>query len=443
MFWRTRLIHQWYQYDYICDKTYTNFCEYASLFNSFCDECYINGALVTVEEIVNHNNVIKRFDKFKFLLGNVETIYSHLPSFSSKKKILNEFTLINLINFYCLYKNCFINNEGIFYLKIGTFFSLYKEDEKSNLINKVENMFLVLLADFALHLRFVDLTTLKINYFFKLENLIKESDQFFINQININPFLFEFSDGVYISDYNKFISKDFFIKNNINFKTSKQGTLKNYNLTYHNLKKPVNWLNYVKQFLKEDIEIFSLIIGSFLVAKIKTTDEVRICCLYNTNVDVNLILKPIKNLFLNCYVEITNKTFDSKNLYDKSIIIFNKFDDYKIINNFLYDNLYNDSEKYKKNFLIISNSEFENTSFFNINDVFIKRFHFNSNKTPLAQCKSLKETIINEEPNILVYCIGKFFTKNVYKKYIYINNKKIKITTRIKDDFFISYFKQN
>jgi hypothetical protein len=219
--------------DIRCDLL-TDFLEYKNRFNYILKEdFYLKTIHIYNKDILNYTDYLKKEKKIVFDY-NLKNEFNNIGSFPKINNYYDEYTLINLINFYFLYNNIFLY-KNIFYKKIeNTLISYAFYSTVDNLTNLLTNIFIELIEKFSIQLNNIDIYALKIQYFHKLEQLFKKTKQIFINELKLDFTIIEFTDGIYFLKKNIFINKNDLKDKQLN----NTGTLKYYNKSYKNLKVP-------------------------------------------------------------------------------------------------------------------------------------------------------------------------------------------------------------
>jgi hypothetical protein len=186
--------------------------------------------------------------------------WSEITYIPVKDRVINEFTVINIINFYISQKNIHVFNKDL-YIKIkGSIISVKKLFKIDEIISNFENIFSELYEDFEIQLKNINIYDLKVKYFNKINNNFEKYNKNLVNITKIDMSVLEFIDGIYITSINKFIKREKINSLNIN----NLFTTKYYKKKYRNLEKPVNWLECLNKTMgdKKVVETFCKFFGS-------------------------------------------------------------------------------------------------------------------------------------------------------------------------------------
>jgi len=165
-----------------------------------------------------------------------------------KDNIINQRTLINILQYYLILNEYYIYNDNIYekikkskisYRFIGTI--------KEVLYNKFqENVVKFYLLHLDSYFNGFDFSYLMDNYFIKTKTIIESIKDISTQRIEPNFGLIEFNDGIYSIKYDRFFSNKF----NYNF-SKKICTIKYYNKSYSFIRqnKPKNWISGLKNAL--------------------------------------------------------------------------------------------------------------------------------------------------------------------------------------------------
>ena len=171
-----------------------------------------------------------------------------LSGIKIKDNIINQRTLINILQYYLILNEYFIYNENI-YVKIKESKISYKliGGIKEVLYDKFqENVIKFFLIHLSGYFEGFDFSYLMDTYFVKTKNIIESIKDISTQRINPDFGLIEFSDGVYSIKYDRFFSN----KDNYSF-NNKISTIKYYDKSYSSIRqnKPTNWIKGVKNAL--------------------------------------------------------------------------------------------------------------------------------------------------------------------------------------------------
>jgi hypothetical protein len=127
-------MHHFYLYD--------NALKYSeAVFNDFKNDArYYNTDPDSNLEKPN-NLFIKRQSIIQITGGIYLNKYSNIGGFPENEQNYNEYTLVNLINFYLIYNNNYINENGIYNKIENSLFSTILKYQKEDLTNKLEEIF--------------------------------------------------------------------------------------------------------------------------------------------------------------------------------------------------------------------------------------------------------------------------------------------------------------
>ncbi len=373
-----------------------------------------------------------------------------LPSTKKQADYYNEFTLINLINFYIIFKNLKWDKNQV-YCKVEDLEISYKElNSLDNFLNDINNIYMELMVNFPAHLENLDLYSIKLKYFAKALALINDPRQILVNQTKINFDYIEFSDGIYNIKKDLFLKKDFnkdwknpvhinkkylpntkindIVKSNII-------TIKYYNLTFKHTTAtlPNVWLKELNLVVSNESELDSLItyFGSLFNNSTELLGKQRVLYVYgepNTKKTI-LTAKVLTNFFglKNIGYISKNKTFSLENILGKEIAIFDEFEHYNLPiditlkllegTEVLIDKKFKQSELLKTiRILIISNNKMSSKLPDIIKKAIDSRINYVEFKTKIhSETDDLIMKLEKEEPFIVTYC-NKYFIKKLKKK---------------------------
>lgn len=375
------------------------------------------------------------------------------PSINKQSDFFNEYTIINLINFYLFYKKLYWCNNFIYEKKENTLISYKKKNTIKELIEDIDNIYNELLPVNFIQLKNLDIYTLKIKYLKNLDYYINNPLNTFINKIKISFELLEFKDGIYMISHNLFISKNK-LKNLLQqIENQQTGTLKYYDSSYKYIKnkKPTFWLNQIKKTLKENesLEEFLSYFIAIFYKNINFLGKKRVLYIYgepNTK-KTTLTAQVLINFYglENIGLISKNKNFLFESLIDKEIAIFDECEHYNIPIDVLLKILEGSDviidQKFKKptilkalNIIMLSNNKItenkETNEFIKkAIDSRIKYVKFNDIETNLKNLQEINKELLKEEPFIILYC------NNILHKTFKTNKKitKKNYTTLIED----------
>ena len=430
--------------DIRCDLL-TDFLEYKNRFNYILKEdFYLKTIHIYNKDILNYTDYLKKEKKIVFDY-NLKNEFNNIGSFPKINNYYDEYTLINLINFYFLYNNIFLY-KNIFYKKIeNTLISYAFYSTVDNLTNLLTNIFIELIEKFSIQLNNIDIYALKIQYFHKLEQLFKKTKQIFINELKLDFTIIEFTDGIYFLKKNIFINKNDLKDKQLN----NTGTLKYYNKSYKNLKVPEYWKNLIEYTLGNDqnsCEFFSYYSTLFNKNDDLLGKQKNLYVTGDSSTGKTTLLTLLINNFFGKQnvgtIARSNSNFALENLLDKEVAVIDEAE-HSFINtgDFLQINEKNNKPliniKYKNPillhdiaFLFISNNKpkFKDLK---IEKAIENRLKFINFKKELCSNINDYKKLINHinkyEINIIIFCNKLFF-----KKYVYNLKETPKIKNSIK-----------
>lgn len=371
-----------------------------------------------------------------------EKKYANLNSFSKINNNYDEYTLINLINFYFSYKNIFLCDK-ILYKKISNKLISYEKFMEFNEIPKMIKFFyLELLMNFSIQLENLDMYALQVQFVPKIEQILKKTEETITNVIKLNFDLIEFNDGIYILSKNKFIKRKILENYDLRNLTTK----KYYNKTYKNLTIPEKWKKLIDNTL-EDPELsndFFLYYATLfnrkddLLGKKKTMYILGESSTGKTTLTTKVLFKFFGQE--NIGLISNNNLFGLENIINKKCIICDEAHHYsfnggqilKLLekgNPLLVERKHKEAIiTYNTIIVFISNKEInlkENES----QEAFSNRIKIFKFKTKLPETtqfyRNLIEYIENEEINIIIYCNKLFFKKYKNDRRKLRNNKTL------------------
>lgn len=397
--------------------------------------------------IIKDNNLSKYVDIFKTILtveDNSLDKYHYIGSFSKINNEYDEYTIINMLNFFFLYKNLHFCKDTIVKKIQNTIMSYENYIKIENLTEGLIKIFNELLNEFPLQLNNIDIYSLKIKYFPKVEQMLKSTTQILINKIELKFNIVEFTDGIYIINKNKFISK----KELENKEFKNIGTIKYYKKTFKHLKIPNEWKRLIEETIgnkKKADELFYYYATIFnqnddLLGK----ERIMYIKGESSTGKTTLLTKIIYNFFgeNNIGTITSNSNFALESLLEKEVAIIDEAEHLKWNNGILLriterENNQQVERKYKKatvlksiRLLLLSNNEIKikNNSVKNAVYKRLKMFEFTKQLTGnVNEYKKIINIILKEEINIIIFCNDLFFKKYIYKDNIKpkIRNKKI------------------
>lgn len=353
----------------------------------------------------------------------------------------NEYTLINLINFYLFYKNYYWNNNMVYELIKDSVCSYKKIMTIKELVDNIDLIYVELSEQFSIQLKNLDWYSLKLKFLKNIEYYIINPNNIFINQIILSFDFLEFKDGLYLIKYNKFLNKKQIKTYYKQICENKLGTTKYYNLTYKYIKnkKPDFWLTQLKKTLEktENLENFLIYFISIFYKNNNFLGKKRILYIYGepntkkTTLTAQILINfyGIENIgFIS-----KNKNFLFENVVNKEIIIFDEYEHYELPIDVLLK-LFEGSEiiidqKFKKpiilnpiNLIILSNNPIKENVKINSTtkkalETRLKYIKFTDIETNLKTLKEVNKELIKEEPFIIIYC-NEILHKSLDKKKI-------------------------
>lgn len=430
------------EYDIVVDLL-TDFNNYKNKFKYIFKECNSKKILnFYTKDIKKYEYIFENYKQIEIITKYTDK-FENLNSYSTINKKYDEYTLINLINFYLQYKDLFLFNK-ILYTKVENKIMSYKKFvEIEKLHEYIKTFFVDLYIDFKVQLDNIDIYALQIQFVPKIEQMLKKTQEIIINTIKLNFNIIEFNDGIYIINRNKFIPKKWFNNNNL----LKIGTLKYYNKTYKHLSIPKIWKELIIEALDNtDIanEFFHYYASIFnkndnCLGKKRTMYIVGEASTGKTTLTTKLIFQFYgkENVGL-----ISNSNlFGFENIINKQIIVcdeahhhvFNTGQILKLLekeNPLLIERKHKEAIAIEDNKIIfISNKELEikEEESKKAIETRLKTFIFKKRLSENTDnYGKIIKNIKNEEINIIIYCNKLFF-----KKYKEENN--IKKKTLIKD----------
>ncbi len=362
-----------------------------------------------------------------------------------KDNVINQGTLINLLQYYLILKNYYIYNDNI-YKKLDSYFISYEyvNTLESELYeNFQENIILFYTTNFNHYFDGFDFNYLLRTYFIKSKNIINSIKDIITNKIKPDFCIMEFKDGLYFIKYDRFIPrKDLFKFNNLSILSTLKYYDKNYNWVRKN--EPKGWISGLLKSLDINTNNKDVYINN---------DNFRQICLYLANVfhknifikkltlyvfgesntrKTTLIVLPLVNYFGEDNIGriVSTKNFKLQGLEGKVVGILDEFkytqansgDFLKLLGGegFIVEKKYSKDHIMITNIsiIIISNTQIKDNDE-RINEALYNRMSFIEFFNPVpsnsGDKKYIKE-IKNEEANIIVYCNKIFFKK--------INNEK-------------------
>ena len=182
----------------------------------------------------------------------VEHKHSHLKSMTIK--IENEYILIRLWNLFFQLNNIFMYKDKIYQKNYNSKYSYTLIGDITILIEYGNIIMDNLSKHFPLQMQYVNLNNLMVVYFEKAIKSVKNLS-YLLPQITINQHLIEFTDGIYNTVYDFFISfnnnKHQLLFNDLEL-TNNFNCGRYYPFTFHNINKPTYWLNKISQQLNHD-----------------------------------------------------------------------------------------------------------------------------------------------------------------------------------------------
>jgi len=405
------------------------------LINHF-EELQEKNMIVKQTNINQDFNTINRYFKYNQIKGKFEGVPSF--NFQIKKKNQNIVILIYYINLYLILNDMFLNNENLYIKNKGSLCSYTYLDDFYYLLSNVNDITQFFQNNFET-VDFYHFQTNVLNNIKKIENLFKNYTKLIYNK-KVNYNIIEFSDGLYIMEFDAFIKKENLSNENINEITC----IRYYNQTYKNINDsrkylPKTWIKYLnKNIEKEKLNTFLADFGKYFyyendVTKNKNLKNNSLFIQGNASTGKTSLLT---NQLINAWGEehiasITHNTnFAMETIKENSKIILNDefeydskhrsdllkiLDNQEINQNIKFKNI--TKIKHNANTLFLGNYTTNNNKM--LQDIaFQKRldiYHF-QNELKISKKELLK--IKREEPKIILLC-HKFFL-NKYKK----RNKK-------------------
>ena len=399
-------------------------------------------------------SIITSLLEFRDYIGKNEVI-KNIQGIKLTNNKIDQRTLINILQYYLILNRYYIHNDNIYvkikeskisYRCLGTIKEILYDNFQNNIV-------LYFIDNFSGYFKGFDFSYLMDNYFIKTKLIVESIKDISTQRIEPNFGLIEFIDGIYSIKYNRFFSN----KENYIF-SNKTSTIKYYNKLYNRVRqdKPKNWINGLKNALGIDK----------LEDETKNQNFVKLCMHI-----INPIHKDIFNKKSTLFIYGQSNT-------GKTTLIGNVLSDYyrpenigSIINakNFKWQDLigkilglidegrYNSSmssdllkitgqeniiveKKYSKEHLIIkpipliilTNILFEDKDVL-VDEALKNRLHIvefiNSvTKDNLKKSNMFKNTLKEEEVNIIIYCNKLLFSNlnnNLKKTGNKISNREI------------------
>jgi len=356
-------------------------------------------------------------------------------------KYNNKRVLIYLISLYMHIKDMTIYQND-FYIKIKeSKFSWKLMSDISYLKNNCITMLLELQKMFPQQLEHLDINQLILDHLEIVYNDVLKNNKYLPN-IELNKSIIEFSDGLYFLDYNYFFEYD---NNREKLKKLKINCYKYFKRTYNYclITKPLKWLECLLNNFEsnEELDNFCAHLGRYfhsnqLVNKKKKT----LCIKGGSNTGKTMLIAKIitEAIGLQNIGIISNEsdTFAFEQVEDKQVIICDEFkystsnrsDLLKILDN--EPILLNKKGVTKKLYvneapiLFIFNESTNNKML--EDQAFINRlliYTFTYQITTMTE--QIKKALIDELPQIIVYCNKLYFEKNQVKDSHKKNSKKI------------------
>ena len=388
------------------------------------------------------------YENLNIHVSDFENKYSYIKAPMIFENKITPSTIFNFWNYYLILNNYFIYNDGIYEKIENSIISYKKIYEIDYLVVEFNQIFLYFYNNFKMHFENFDLYNLKLNFFEKAEEKLKNITKIVTNIIDPNFDILEFTDGLYFIKFNKFYKKCL-INSNLNL-----STLKYYNKTYHNLQEPKVWLENIEHALnynKQSIDILKLYIANVFHLDINKFYKKRVLFIYGKSNTKKTTL--IAKIFINYYGKenigflSNSKNFKFQQLKNKKLGLFDEFNYSKIDKEqflklfagepLLVDIKFKNPEEISSipiiiisNNLIEEKNEESKEAFFN--RIYLIEF-INAIKNENIDI-SINEKLKNEEPNIIVHCnkeLFKSYKKNeIKKKAIEIKNLTQMITKK-------------
>lgn len=358
-------------------------------------------------------------------LLNKYGISEHFIGIRLNKNELSEDLMIDLVGNYIYINNLYINNNNVYkkiqdtcisYEKLGTIGELFFEGFQNTIIPFYTNNFLIQFEGF-------DFYYIIKNFKLKMENHILKIKSISNNKIDFNFNVMEFTDGIYDLRNNLFIKK-----NKLNLVNHKIKTIKYYNKTYDwiSRNKPNSWINGVKNALgnNKDFIILCLFIANLFQPTNENLKKNFLFIYGPSNTGKTTYSSKVLTRYFgseNIGSIITDSNFKFQDIDEKLFVILEEF---KYRKNSASDFLkllggekLLTSKKYSKEHitienlkgLIVSNNEIDEKNREIKNALVNRLFIINFLKKNLYTNNKINESLIEEEPNIIVFCNKLYF----------------------------------
>lgn len=355
----------------------------------------------------------------------------------------NSFEIVfNFWNYYLILNNYYINKNGIYKKITNTLISYEYIYDKNFLLNNFDDIFLFFLSEFPMHFEKYNLYDIKLNYLTTDKNKFDNFDKIITNKVNFTFKVFEFKDGLYFLEYNKFIKREQ-IKENINY-----ATLKYYNKKFVHLREPNEWIANVKVTVKNE-EVFNDLccyLGNCVLKIDNLFDKKKTLAIIgesNTG-KTTFIVKPLLNFYgeENVGFLSSNLNFKFQDLLNKELGVFDEFkyksslkDQFlKLFSgeSFLFDIKFKNEEKLKNLPIILITNEIFKEKNLETQKAFNNRIY---EVIFFIKVKNINESEIqkklkNEEIEIIIYWNKKLHNKIKKKEITKLLEEITKPTTK-------------
>jgi hypothetical protein len=204
------------------EDTFFNIYERLNFFSGFAKiELFFN------KNFIQNNSIL-------YTVPITKSLYSNIVGCKIENRNINQETIIGLILYYIQIKGYYLYNDNLYikiekslisYRIVGSIEEILYEKFEENIVNFFQE-------NFDCHFKGFNFYNLIKQYKQKVKKLVETIKDLTTNKINPVFSLLEFTDGIYNYNTNKFLKKSDIKLNNT------ATTLKYYDKTYKNLKKP-------------------------------------------------------------------------------------------------------------------------------------------------------------------------------------------------------------
>lgn len=380
-------------------------------------------------ECFEDNKLINKYNVSQYFIG-----------IKLNKNELNENLIIDLICNYMYINNLYLNNNSVYkkinntiisYERLETIDKLFFENFQNTVIPFYTNNFPIQFDGF-------DFYYIVKNFKLKMENNITKIKLINNNKIDFNFNIMEFNDGIYDLRNNLFIER-----NKLNSIKYKINTIKYYNKSYNRVRKdkPNNWINGVKNALGNNNVDF-IVLCLFIANLFQPTNEnIKRNFLFihgPSNTGKTTYSSKILTRYFrpeNIGSIVTDSNFKFQDINNKLFVILEEFK-YKRASSSDFLKLLGGeklltSKKYSKDHitidclkgLIVSNDKIDEKNL-EIKKALLNRlFIINFLNKNLNSNKEINESLMDEEPQIIIYC------NKLYFKYFNKKQKRSKLVS--------------